>query len=193
MRRIVSHGVFSIVLSVLTLLIFILNFSYIVKASGYSISLSQSFSTIKQPSVILQNGTDNVSNVYMNETSAKIGINVNATRTYDYALNIVNNEVNLSEVKLECFSYSGLNCTNATITLHDNSSSLWQIKIEGGGISQNDMYYDLAGNAKIYVGVQNLVGNINGTTILHTYLRIKTPNKTTYTLYEITFEFKYNT
>jgi hypothetical protein len=194
MKRIISYGIFSTVLSVITLLIFAFSSSYIVEASGYSISVSQSLSTIEHPSVVLQDGTDNVSNVYMNETSAKIDINVNASlSTYDHTLNIVNNGVNLSEVRLEYFSYSGLNCTNATIILHDNSSSLWQIKIQGGNISQNSTYNDLAGNTTIYIGVQDLMGNVNGTTILHTHLRIKTPNKTTYALYEIAFEFKYNT
>jgi hypothetical protein len=105
----------------------------------------------------------------------------------------VNNNASHWEVKLEYDDCIDIIHVNTTIVLHNNISSLWQIKIEGGIKRQNDTYYDLADNATIHIGVQNLVGISSGTTILHTYLRIKTPNKTTYALYEITFEFKYNT
>lgn len=194
MRRIMSFEVFSAVLLVLTFLIFSLNSLYSVKAHPYSIRISQSSSKIENPTVILQEGIDNVSIVYMNKTSAKITINVNTSQpTFNHTLNILNNSPNSSEVKLEYVDGSGLNYTNATLILHDDSFSLSQILIEGGNISQNTLYYNLAGNSTIYIGVQNLVGNISGTTILHTYLQIKELNKKIYALYEITFEFKYNT
>lgn len=150
-----------------------------------------SYTECVTPLVILENGANNISTVYTNNTSAKISINATETSsTYNYSLNIVNNNASLREVRLEHFSYTGLNYTNATIILHSDTTSLWQIKIEGGNISQNNTYYYLTNNSTIYVGVQNLVGNSLGTTILHTYLRIRTPNTTTYVLYVITFEFK---
>lgn len=142
------------------------------------------------PLVILENGANNTSTIYTNNTSAKITINANSTpSTYNYSLNITNNNASLWEVRLEYSSYTGLNYTNSTIILHNDTTSLWQIKIEGENISQNNTYYNLTNNSTIYIGVQNLVENSPGTTVLHTYLRIKTPNTTIYTLYTITFEF----
>jgi len=194
MRRITYYEAFLTVMLALASLIFSLSPVYIVKGNSYSINLSQSSSKIDQPSLILQEGTDNVSIVYMNETSAKITINFNASQSgFNYTLNISNNSPNSSEIKLEYIDGSGLNCTNATIILHDNNFSLSQIIISGGNITQETPYYYLASNATIYIGVQNLICNINGTTILHTNLKIKTPNKTIYALYEITFEFTYDT
>jgi hypothetical protein len=191
MRKIVTPRIFLSVLLVLTLLISAIYFPYNAKASTYSINLLKNFLTIEHPYVILQNGTDNVSDIYLNGTSAKIRITNSST--YNYSLNIVNNNSSSWKVKLECFNSSGLNYTNATIVLHNNTTSFWQIKIEGGSLSQNNAYFDLAVNATIYIGVQNLVSVSSGTTILNTYLRIKIPDKTTYALYIITFEFEFNT
>jgi len=149
-----------------------------------------SYTNCVAPLVILQNGTNNVSIIYMNDTSAKISIDATpAASNYSYSLNITDNNASLWEVRLEYFNYTGLNCTNSTIILHNDTTSLWQIKIEGENISQNNTYYSLTNNSTIYIGVQNLVENSPGTTVLHTYLRIKTPNTTIYTLYTITFEF----
>ncbi len=142
------------------------------------------------PLVILENGTNNVSIIYMNDTSAKISIDATpAPSTYNYSLNITNNNASLWEVRLEYSNYTGLNYTNSTIILHNDTTSLWQIEIEGENITQNNTYYNLTNTSTIYVGVQNLVENSPGTTVLHTCLRIKTPNTTIYTLYTITFEF----
>lgn len=142
------------------------------------------------PLVILQNGTNNVSIIYMNDTSAKISIDATPTAsTYNYSLNITNNNASLWEVRLEYFDYPGQNYTNSTIILHNDTTSLWQIEIEGENINQNNTYYNLTNTSTIYIGVQNLVENSPGTTVLSTHLRIKNPNTTIYTLYTITFEF----
>ncbi len=193
MRRVDTDRALSSVFLVLTLLIFMLNLPYGAEATSHSAQIAQHSSTVGSPSVILQNGANNVSYIYADNTSAKIQIMAtNISSSKNYSLNIFNNNSSSWEVRLEYYSCSNPNCTSATIILHNDSFSLWQIKIEEGNISQNSTYYNLAGNTTIYIGVQNLVGNVNGTTILHAYLIIKTPDKTTYALYEITFEFDYS-
>lgn len=142
------------------------------------------------PLVILKDGANNTSTVYTNNTSAKISINATSTpSTYNYSLDIVNNNASLWEVRLEYFDYTNIDRVNTTIILHNNSTSSGQITISGGNISQTSNYYNLTTTATIHIGVMNLVENFSGTTILRVYLRIKTPNTTTYTLYIVTFEF----
>lgn len=143
------------------------------------------------PLVILENGANQTSTVYVNNTSAKISVNANSTSsTYNYSLNIVNNNASLWEVRLEYFDYTNISHVNTTIILHNNSTSSEQIAISGGNISQTNNYYDLTSNATIHIGIMNLVENSSEeTTILHVHLRIETPSTTAYTLYIITFEF----
>jgi len=143
------------------------------------------------PLVVLEKGINDTSTIYVNSTSAKISINATSTQsTYNYSLNIVNNNASLWEVRLEHFDYANINRVNTTIILHNNSTSSEQITIKGGNIDQTNNYYNLASNEVIHVGVVDLVENSAvGTTILRVYLKIKTPNTTTYTRYIITFEF----
>jgi hypothetical protein len=142
------------------------------------------------PLVTLESGADQTSAIYAHNTSAKITINATSNQsTYNYSLNIVNNDVSPWEVKLECFNYTDINQVNTTIALHNNANSCEQITINGGTINQTDQYYGLAANATIYLGIIDLIEGSEQTTILQVYLRIKTPNITTYTLYIITFEF----
>jgi hypothetical protein len=143
------------------------------------------------PLVILENSANNTSTIYASGTSAKVSINANTTPiTYNYSLNIVNNNASSWEVRLEYFNYSNIERINTTIVLHDNFTSKEQITVSNGSINQTNNYYNLTDDATIHVGVMNLVENPSeGTTILHVYLKIKTPNTTNYTLYIITFEF----
>lgn len=143
------------------------------------------------PLVTLENGANQTSTIYANNTSARISISATSVQsTYNYSLNILNNNASLWKVRLEYFNYTDINRVNTTISLHNNYTSSEQITICGGNINQTDNYYNLTSNAMIHIGVMNLVENAQeGTTILHIYLRIKTPNTTTYTLYIITFEF----
>lgn len=143
------------------------------------------------PQVILENGANQTSTIYSNNTSAKISINATSTSLdYNYSLNIVNKVASLWEVRLEYYEYVNITRANATIILHNNSTSSEQITISGGNISQTNNYYNLASNATIHIGVVNLVENSSvGKTILYVYLRIKNPSTTTYSLYIITFEF----
>lgn len=143
------------------------------------------------PQVILENGANQTSTIYSNNTSAKININATSTSLdYNYSLNIVNKVASLWEVRLEYYEYVNITRANATIILHNNSTSSEQITISGGNISQTNNYYNLASNATIHIGVVNLVENSSvGKAILYVYLRIKNPSTTTYSLYIITFEF----
>lgn len=143
------------------------------------------------PLVTLENGTDQISTIYTNNTSAKISVNATLTSsTYNYSLNIVNNNASFWEVRLEYFNYTNISRVNTTIILHNNSTSSEQITISGGNVNQSNNYYNLTSEVTIHIGVMNLIENLSeGTTILHVYLRIKAPNTTTYTLYIIMFEF----
>lgn len=142
------------------------------------------------PLVVLGESAYNASTIYTKSTIEKITMNATSTPlTYNYSLNIVNNGANIEEVRLECLSSEKVSRVNATMLLHDNATPSIQITIRGGTLNQTNEYYDLSGNATIHLGVQNLVGSEDGATILHVYLRIKTLNTSTYTLYIITFEF----
>lgn len=178
------------VLLVMTLLVL---FGYSCKhAFGNTYDLMNLKSSIicVAPLVVLENGANNTSTIYTNSTSAKVSINANTNSlTYNYSLNIVNNNASLWKVRLEYVNYTNINCANTTIILHDNATSSQQITLSGGNISQTNQYYNLTSNSTIHIGVQNLVENSSETTLLHVYLRIKTLNTTTYTLYTITFEF----
>lgn len=115
--------------------------------SVYDFASLDSISTCISPLVVLVDGLNNTSTIYTNGTSAKISINASATfLTYNYSLNIVNNNVSSWEVRLECFNYTNIDRTNATIILHDNFTSNQQITISGGNISQTGNYSGLASN-----------------------------------------------
>lgn len=171
-----------------------LHLPYIAEAKVYSANLSVTSVMINEPSVKLENGNDSVSIVYLNNTSAKITITAtNQSQTYYYALNINNIASQGWKVHLEYVDYTNLNCVDATIVLHDGAYEIWQIKIENGIISTNSIVYDLPSNAMIYLGVQDVLGKSQGTTVLYANLKIGDPIKTTtYMLYAIRFELRYN-
>lgn len=178
-----------LVITIILLLVYPL--PYTSGASYYALKTYSSI-PIKPPVVILVNGSDNVSVIYVNNTSAKISINaISNTSTYNYSLNIINQNTSSWEIKLEYFYFNyANNGVNATIILHDNSTSRQQILINGGTINQTDKDYTLASTATAHIGVMNLIENApGGTATIKAHLRIKTPNVTTYTLYVITFEF----
>jgi hypothetical protein len=152
----------------------------------------QSNISAEAPSVVLQNGTDNVSFIYGNNTSAKVTVNATSSfTTYNYTLDIANNDAANKNAKLEVYDSSNINrVSNATIILHNNSSYSTQIIITGGSIEQTSgNYYNLSSSSTIHIKVENLKESADGISYFYTYLRIQTPNTTTYTLYTITFEF----
>jgi hypothetical protein len=154
------------------------------------INLNSNFSC-EIPTVILGDGANKTSTIYENRTSARIAINADSSAlTYNYSLNIINNDLSNWEVKLDCFNATNAVRVNATIILHDNSTSSVQISVDNVSLNQADSYYNLASSSTIYIGVMNLIENSpDGTTILQAYLRMRIPGTTTYTLYTITFEF----
>jgi hypothetical protein len=154
------------------------------------INMNSNFSC-ETPTVILVNGANQTSTIYENRTSAKITVNgTSSPLTYNYSLNIVNNDLNPWEARLECFEATNTNRLNTTIVLHDNFTSSTQLSLNNMGLNQSEGYYSLAGNSTIHAGVMDLVENSSdGTTILQVYLRMRIPGTTTYTLYAITFEF----
>jgi hypothetical protein len=151
----------------------------------------QAASTISVSPVELQNGTDNLSIIYANNTSAKISVDANSTSiNYTYALNIKNNNDTSFLVRLENFNSSNLDKINTTIILHNSNTSRTQISIVGGSLNETGEYYNLTSLSTIYVKIENLNENIqSGTAYLYTYLRVKIPDST-YILYVITFEFR---
>jgi len=158
---------------------------------SYFMSLQPS-TLISPPPVTLQNGTDNVSFIYTNSTSAKISINATSNfTTYNYTLEIVNNVSNDWKVRLEVYSSSNISrISNATIILHDNAAFSTQVVVSNGSITQSSgNYYNLFASSMIYIKVENLKESAEGLSLLHAHLRIRKPNTTTYTLYTITFEF----
>jgi hypothetical protein len=156
---------------------------------SYSILLQPSTS-VSTPPVTLQNGTDNVSFIYANSTGAKISIEATSTSTtYNYTLEIFNS--NSWNVMLEAYESSFVShIFNATIMLHENATSETQIVIENGAITQSSgSEYNLPVSSTIYVKVANITESTDGSSYIHTYLKIRKPNTTTYFLYVITFEF----
>jgi len=161
-------------------------------ASGnaYYALLSQPYAAVETPLVTLENGTDGTSILNANHTNARITIDATQSQlTYNYSLNVVSNNASSCEVRLEEFYNTDISRINATIILHDNSNSSQQITMSGGNLTQTNTYFDLASNGTIHVGVMDLIESSEGTTILNVYIRTRTLNTTTYTLYILTFEF----
>lgn len=143
------------------------------------------------PSVILQEGLDDVSLIYANYTSAKIIIDATTEyKTYNYTLSIVNNVSENYEIRLEVYDHQNINrLSNLTVLLHDNNTFVTQIVIENGVMTQaSGNFYILNSFSTAYVKVENLKESQDGESHLYVYLRIKILNGTIYTLYFITFE-----
>ncbi|MEM2675166.1 MAG: hypothetical protein QXT10_01525 [Candidatus Bathyarchaeia archaeon] len=143
------------------------------------------------PTVILQEGFDDVSLIYSNGTSAKITINATAEyETYNHTLRVFNNASETYEIILEICSYQNINrLSNLTILFHDNYTSSTQITISNGSVIQaSGNFYTLNGLSKVFIKVENLRESQDGESYLYIHLRIRVPNKGIYTLYLITFE-----
>jgi hypothetical protein len=107
-----------------------------------------------------------------------------------YVLNVVNQLANAWNVTLQVYSSSNIaRLSNATIGFHDGTSSN-QIVVNGGSIvqSQGALYNLLGGSGTtIYITMSNLLANATGASYLYVYLKILTPNTSTFLLYAITF------
>jgi len=111
------------------------------------------------------------------------------TQTYDYVLKVVNQVADNWTVNLKVYDSSNIGrLTNATISLHDGTTSD-QIIVSGGSITQSEgPLYNLAGNATIYISMSNLQASTSGTSYIYVYLKILVPDVSTYAKYIITFE-----
>ena len=109
--------------------------------------------------------------------------------TYDYVLQVVNQVEDNWTINLQVYDSSNITrLSKTTISFHDGNSSD-QIIVSNGGISQSEgPPYNLAGNATIYISMSNVQASSSGTSYLYVYLKILVPDKSTYSLYVITFE-----
>lgn len=177
----------------LALALFLLLNCIIQSALGatYNLMRVQSYASCTLPSIILRNGTDNVSFVYESQTSAIITINATFEfATYSYTLNIDNNASEDCEVQLELYEAINISrISNMTITLHDNNSPSDQIIISNGSIAQsNGSFYTLSASSTIYVKVKDLKQTQEGNSYLHVYLKTRLVDTSVYTLYLVTFK-----
>jgi len=110
--------------------------------------------------------------------------------TYDYVLQVVNQATDNWTINLQVYDASNIapRLLKTTISFHDGNSSD-QIIVNNGIIAQAEgQPYSLAGNTTIYISMRNLQANATGTSYLYAYLKIRVPDKSTYSLYIITFE-----
>ena len=164
--------------------------SGIVSGEIYDNMLLVSSVGVITPYVVLQDGADNVSTIFTNQTSAMITLNATLTSTtYSYTLNITNNSTNPLNLTLQIKSGTDLDKINVTITLHNGTHAETQIQISGGSASETDVPFTIQGYSTIYIEAQNLIENYAGTAYLHVYLKIDEYNVSTYILYPITFKF----
>jgi hypothetical protein len=105
-------------------------------------------------------------------------------------LKIVNQATNAWSINLNVYNSSNTGrLSSMTISFHDGSMND-QTLISNGSITQSQgAPYTLPGGSgfTVFISVGNLVTNATGTSYLYVYLKILTPNTTTYALYVITF------
>ena len=148
----------------------------------------------EQAKVILQQGANGSSLVYTNSTSAFISVTspLDQPQDFDDVLGIVNQASNNWRTSLVLYNSSNVErLINATIILQ-NGSNNDQITIDNGNITQfQGQPCDLTANATARISIVNLQAADNQTTsLLYTYLRILTPDTSTYDLLAITFEIR---
>jgi hypothetical protein len=109
--------------------------------------------------------------------------------TYDYVLRVVNQLTDAWNVNLKVYDSSNIaRLSNAIVSFHDGTSSNQIIVSSGSVIQSEGALYSMAGSATIYISINNLQAYTTGTSLLYVYLKILTPNKSTYARYVITFE-----
>lgn len=148
----------------------------------------------KQAKIILQQGTNGSSLIHTNNTSAAITVTspLDQPKDFDDVLRIMNEASNNWRITLALYDSSNVErLVNATIILQ-NGSNNDQITINNGNTTQaQGQPYDLATNTTAHISIKNLQAANNQTTsLLYTYLKILTPDTSTYDLLTITFEIK---
>lgn len=138
---------------------------------------------VNTPLVTLQNMTPN-STIYTNGTSARITV-ANNTIALD-VLEILNQTDDAWQLQLLVYNDTNINrLANCTIWFHNGSASV-QIRITDGNYSQmSEQLYNFEVNSKITITATTIT---QGTSCIHTFLKILHPETSTYFLYAITFE-----
>jgi hypothetical protein len=155
-----------------------------------SISANPQFYASNGNAKIRITGTKTTITQYQQETNqVKLTYSYSSSSAYDYVLRVVNQVSDAWNITVKSYNSSNLSRLSSTmISFHDGTSSS-QIIINNGNITQSEgSPYVLAGNATIYISMSTLQATNAGTSYLHVYLKILTPNTTTYLLYVITFE-----
>lgn len=137
---------------------------------------------VNTPLVILQNMTSD-STIYANSTSARTTV-VDNIADRD-VLEILNQTNDAWQLRLLVYNDTNINrLANCTIWFHNGSASV-QIRITGGNYSQMSGEPCNLVNSKIAITATTIT---QGTSCIHTFLKILHPETSTYFLYAITFE-----
>ena len=157
----------------------------IAKGSTYFSIEAQALALASSPLVILQNITN--SQVLTGNTSAIVSVS-NGTNNLD-VLQVLNQTNDAWQLQMTKYSDDNINrLTNCTIWLNNGSAPNTQIQVIDGEYTQvSGDYYTLEGNGADSIAL-TVTTNATGTTYIYTYLKILTPNTSTYSLYAITFE-----
>jgi hypothetical protein len=113
-----------------------------------------------------------------------------ATQAYDYVLRVTNAVTDSWEIRLKKYADSNITrLQNCTIYFHNaTDGNSTQIAIENGTYNQTEgPWYDLTALETIYIAMAAEAAS-TGTSYIHAYLEIRSPNTTTYAQYIITFQ-----
>jgi hypothetical protein len=164
-----------------------------VVGNTYFALLTEPYTAVTSPPVILQAGTAGNSIVYINDTSARISAVAPSTTTnYDYVLKVINRASDPWKIRLKAYSQSNIgrlgNCTIYFRNASDGFSGQVYI-VDGNYTQQTGPWYDLpASPAERYI-VVTLQASNSEVSCINVYLEILMLDKTTYTRYILTFEF----
>jgi hypothetical protein len=159
----------------------------------YFALLTQPYTMVSSPPIVLEAGTAGNITIYMNGTSARISAvaPTSTPKSYDYVLKIVNKVPDLWKIRLKTYSQSNIGrLNNCAIYFHNASDGFsGQIYIVNGNYTQQTgPWYDLpASPAERHIAV-TLEADNSEVSYINVYLEILIPNKTTYIRYILTFE-----
>jgi len=137
---------------------------------------------VNTPLVTLQSMTPN-STIYTNGTSARITIADNTTALD--VLELLNQTDDAWQLQLLVYNDTNINrLANCAIWFHNESASV-QIRITDGNYNQMSGELCSLVNSTIAITATTIT---QGTTVIHTFLKILHPETSTYFLYAITFE-----
>jgi DNA-binding beta-propeller fold protein YncE len=108
---------------------------------------------------------------------------------YDHALKVNNTDTTSFQTRLRKYDDSNINrLQNCTVYFHNGTELSNQIVInEGTYVQDLGDWYTLPPSSIIYVAA-SISANSTATSLIYSYLEIKTPNTGIYAIYKITFE-----